>query len=79
MADVKRRKAESFESLLRRFNKRLQMSGQMLEVKKRRHFVRKPNRNLRRSSALRRLEMGTKRAYLEKVGLLVEEPRTAKK
>lgn len=79
MAEVKRRKSESFEALLRRFNKRMQMSGRMLEVKKRKHFVRKPNQNGRRRSALRRLEMGVKRAYLEKVGLLVEEVRPVKR
>ncbi|MEK7665895.1 MAG: 30S ribosomal protein S21 [Patescibacteria group bacterium] len=79
MAEAKRRKGESFEALLRRFNKRMQMSGGMLEAKKRRHFVRKPSANGRRASALRRLQIGVKRAYLEKVGLLVEEPRSVKK
>jgi len=79
MAEVKRRKSESFEALLRRFNKRMQMSGRMLEVKKRKHFVKKPKSNTRQKSALRRLEMATKRAYLEKVGLLIEEaPRNNK-
>ena len=79
MAETKRRKGESFEALLRRFNKRMQMSGRMLEVKKRRHFVRKPSASGRKASALRRLQIGVKRAYLEKVGLLVEEVRPTRK
>lgn len=79
MVEVQRRKNESFEALLRRFNRQLQMSGRILEVKKRRHFKRKPNRNARRRSALRRIEIVAKRRYLEKAGLLVEEPRRQQK
>jgi ribosomal protein S21 len=75
MVDVKRRKGESFESLLRRFSRRVQQSGKMLEARKFRFHVEEPNKNAKRSSALRRMEIREKRDYLMKVGKLVEEPR----
>src|SRR3989338_1503030 len=79
MVDVKRRKAESFESLLRRFSRRLQQSGKMLEARKHRFHKDTENKNTKRASALRRLEIREKRDYLLKVGKLIEEPRGAKK
>lgn len=75
MIDIKRKKGESFEAMLRRFNKRVQSSGLMPEVRSRRHHKKDPNKNQRRGGALRRLEIGVKRAYLEKIGMLVEEKK----
>lgn len=75
MVDVKRKKGESFESLFRRFGRRLQQSGKQLEVRKIRFYTEKPNKNKMRESALRRKEMGEKREYLMRTGQLVEEPR----
>ena len=79
MVDIKRRKGESFESLLRRFSRRLQQSGKMLEARKHRFHKDTENKNTKRASALRRLEIREKRDYLLKVGKLIEEPRGAKK
>lgn len=75
MVDVKRKKGESFESLFRRFGRRLQQSGKQLEVRKIRFYKEKPNKNKVRESALRRKHMGEKREYLMRTGQLVEEPR----
>lgn len=73
MVDVKRRKGESFESLLRRFSRRIQQSGKMLEARKLRFHAKEPNETRTRVSALRRLEMKEKREYLIKAGKFVEE------
>ncbi len=75
MVEVKRKKGESFESLLRRFGRRVQESGKILEARKKRFFAEKPNKNKVRESALRRLEKGEKREYLMRIGQLKEEPR----
>ena len=79
MADVKRKKGESFESLLRRFSRRLQQSGKALEARKIRFYKNKPNKNKLRASALRRMEIREKREYLMRIGQLKEEPRKGRK
>lgn len=73
MADVKRRKGESFESLLRRFSRRVQQSGKLLEARRIRYYPEKTNKNATRKSALRRNKIRVEREYLIKVGKLVEE------
>ena len=75
MVEVKRKKGESFEGLYRRFSKRLQQSGKMIEARKYRAYEEDKSKNMRQQSALRRIEIAKKRAYLEKVGKLVEEPK----
>jgi len=75
MVEVKRKKGETFDALLRRFQRRFQESGKNIEVKKRRFLQRDQNQNKRRGSALRREEMRVKYAYLAKTGQLKEEPR----
>ena len=78
MAEVKRKKSETFESLLRRFHKKLQQSGRLIQSRKIRFYERPKNRNKIRQEALRRKEIGEKREYLKKIGKLKEEktPRT---
>jgi len=70
--EVKRRKGESSESLLRRFTRRVQQSGNLLEVRKLRFYAKAPNKTKQRDSALRRKEIREKRDYLLKTGRLVE-------
>ncbi|NBS41384.1 30S ribosomal protein S21, partial [bacterium] len=43
MVDVKRRKGESFDALLRRFTRRVQQSGNMLEARKIRFHKKEPS------------------------------------
>lgn len=71
--EVKRKKGESFEALFRRFSRRLQQSGKALTVRAGRFRSKDPNKNRKRDSALRRLEMGAKREYLLKTGKITEE------
>jgi len=73
MADVKRKKGESFESLLRRFTRRVQMSGRLLQAKKIRFHQDKPNKNKTHATALRRLKIRDEREYLIKTGQATEE------
>jgi ribosomal protein S21 len=73
MVEFSRKKGESFESFLRRFNKRLQQSRKLQEARKRQHVVSKKSRNLQKKSALIGLEIKSQKEYLKKIGKLKEE------
>lgn len=74
MAEVRRKKGESFESFMRRFSKKVQQSGRLLQVRKIRFYSKKKNKTASRAAAARRAEITAKREYLKKIGKLVEEP-----
>lgn len=74
MSEIKRKKNESFEGFMRRVKKRWQQSGKILQVKKIRFFDRKPNKALRKKSALHRRTIAEKMSYLKRIGRLPEEP-----
>ncbi len=71
--EVKRKRGETFESMMRRFSRRVQQSGKLLQAKKIRFHTAEKSRNLQRASALRREEIKKKREYLKKIGKLKEE------
>ena len=73
MVDVKRKRGETFDSLLRRFNRRLQLSGRVLEAKRTRFKKKQPNKNLIRENAIRRELLKANREYMIKIGKLREE------
>lgn len=73
MAEVKRKKTESFESLLRRFHKKLQQSGRLIQSRKIRYHEKPKNRTRSKKDALRRLTMTEQREYLKKIGKLKED------
>ena len=73
--DVKRKHGETFESLLRRFSRRVIESGKLIQAKKVRFYERPKSRGLRRKSALLRAKMQSQREYLKRIGKLKEEPR----
>lgn len=73
MAEVKRKKSETFESLLRRFHKKLQQSGRLIQSRKIRFYEKSSNKNKVRKEALRRREITDKREYLKKIGKLKDE------
>ena len=75
VVETKRRKGESFDGLLRRFTRRVQVSGKLIESRKFRFHSKEPNQTRKRASALRRIEAREEREYLIKVGKFVEEPR----
>ena len=71
--EVKRKKGETFESFVRRFNKRLMQSGTILEFKKKAYKKKAVSRNLEKAQTLSRKEYREKRDYLKKTGKLKEE------
>jgi ribosomal protein S21 len=73
VSEVKRKKSETFESLLRRFHKKLQQSGRLIQSRKIRFHEQAKNKNAVRKEALRRKEIKEKREYLKKVGKLKDE------
>ncbi|MBI4256453.1 30S ribosomal protein S21 [Candidatus Uhrbacteria bacterium] len=75
MVNVKRKKGESFESLYRRFSRRVQQSGSMIQMKRTRFHADTPNKTKVKKSALRRLVARTRREYLIRVGQLDETVR----
>lgn len=75
MVEQKRKKGESFETFLRRFNKRLQSSGKLREVRQRQHVAPKINKNKQKKRALVGMDLASKREYLQKIGKYVEERR----
>ena len=75
MIEVKRKKGETFDALLRRFQRRFQQSGKQIETKRRRFHDSGRNLTQRRDSALRREQMRVEYAYLSKTGQLKEDPK----
>ncbi|MFA5133187.1 MAG: 30S ribosomal protein S21 [Patescibacteria group bacterium] len=73
MTEVKRKKGESFESLLRRFNSRVQMSGRLIQAKKVRFLPPKENVTRKKSAALKRIKIKTKIDYMLRAGKIKEE------
>ena len=73
MAEVKRKKSETFESLLRRFHKKLQQSGRLIQSRKIRFHEKSKNKTRTRREAIRRNEIQSKREYLKKIGKLPDE------
>ncbi len=75
MLEVKRKKGETFDALLRRFQRRMQSSGKVLQAKKIRFHKKDGSKNKRREGALRREEMRENYEYLAKTGQLKEDPK----
>lgn len=73
MLKIARRKNESFESFFRRFNRRIQLSGRILQAKKIRYHERDRSATKRKASAIRRIEKSEEREYKLKTGQLKEE------
>lgn len=70
MVEVKKKEGESFESLLRRFNRKIQQSGVLVRARKIRFYEAPKSRRLVREGARRRSELKEKREELKKLGKL---------
>lgn len=75
MAEVKRKKSETFESLVRRFRKKIQQSGRLIQSRKIRFHEGSKSKTAVRREALRRREIQDKREYLKKIGKLKDDPK----
>lgn len=74
MVEFKRKKGESFESFLRRFNKKLQQSGKLYQARQAQYLRPEKSRGQQKKSALVGKKLREKREYLKKIGKLKEEP-----
>lgn len=77
LVEVKKKDGESFESLLRRFNRKIQQSGVLVRARKIRFYAPAKSRNLQRESALRRAAAKEKREELKRMGKLVVPARSS--
>lgn len=73
MIEVKRKDNESVGSLLRRFSKKIQQSGLLLQARSSRFQEKEKSRTERRKSALRRNEIVAQKERDRKLGKLEEE------
>ncbi len=70
MVEVKKKEGESFESLLRRFNRKIQQSGVLVRARKTRFFEAPKSKRFVREDARRRADLKEKREELKKSGKL---------
>ena len=75
VVEFKRKRGESFESFLRRFNKRLQQSGKLIEARQAQHLQPKINKEQQKKRALVGMKLKSAREYLKKIGKLKDEPK----
>ncbi len=68
MVEVKKKDNESFESLLRRFNRKIQQSGVLVRARKIRFFDPPKSRNLQKVAARRRSTLRVQREDLKRMG-----------
>lgn len=71
MVEVKKKDNESFESLLRRFNRKIQQSGVLIRARRIRFFEPPKSRNLQKVAARRRTQIKAEKEELRKQGKLV--------
>ncbi|MEK7619364.1 MAG: hypothetical protein AAB416_03995 [Patescibacteria group bacterium] len=70
MPETRKKPKESFEALLRRFNKQVLQSGRLIQVRKIRFHKKTKNQRKLRETALRRMTIESKKEYLKKIGKL---------
>jgi len=68
LVEVKKKDGESFESLLRRFNRKIQQSGVLVRARKTRFYEPTKSKRLVREDARRRAAIKEKREELKKSG-----------
>ncbi|MDD4332978.1 MAG: 30S ribosomal protein S21 [Patescibacteria group bacterium] len=75
MVEFKRKKGESFENFLRRFNKKLQQTGKLYEVRQKKHRQPKKSKREQKEYALKSFEMRAEKEYLRKISKLKIETK----
>ena len=68
MVEVKRKDNESFESLLRRFNRKIQQSGVLIRARRIRFFEQPKSRNLQKEAARRRAQIRQQKEEQKRLG-----------
>jgi hypothetical protein len=72
VVSVRKNDVESNEALIRRFVRKVQSSGNLILVKKKKYRKGKESKMLRRRSAIRREELRQEKDFLRKIGKLDE-------
>ena len=75
MADLKRKKNESFEAFIRRVKQQWQRSGTILQARKIKYFIPKKSKNFGKNQAVSRSKIISKTDYLRKTGKLPADDR----
>jgi ribosomal protein S21 len=75
MGEFKRKKGETFETFLRRFNKSLIKSRKLALARKNRYHKSDRTKNKQKEYALMVMDKKGKTEYLKKIGKYKEEPR----
>ncbi|GEM_PF-1634186 len=69
MVEVKRKEKESIEGMLRRFNKKLQQSGNIYRARAQRFHQKKKSKAIQKQEATRKRRIMERREYLKRMGL----------
>lgn len=73
MVEVKKKDNESFDSLLRRFNRKIQQSGVLIRARRIRFFEQPKSRNLQKVAARRRAQIRQQKEELKKLAKPVKK------
>lgn len=68
MVEVKRKDNESYESMMRRFGRKIMQSQVLRRARKMRFHAKNESKNIRRTKAVKRAEMREERQELERQG-----------
>lgn len=78
MVEVRRRQHETTGAMLRRFTRRVQQSGILINARRLKSYKPAPSKRQTREHALRREKMSAERLRLDKLGKLPESPRSSR-
>ena len=79
MVEIRKRENETTGAMLRRFTRRIQQSGVLIQARKLRFHSGKQTKRAVRARALRRIKMTKERDHLIKLGKLSEDERPGSK
>jgi hypothetical protein len=74
--EIKKQEKESSQNLVRRFSKRMKLSGILLRARKKRFHEREKSHQMKKKSALRREELRKEYEKLQKLGKIEETRRS---
>ena len=73
MAKIERNQKESFDAFLRRVKRQWRNNGNILEARNRKHFKKKPSKNVQNKQTVRSVQKQSKLSYLKKTGKIPED------
>lgn len=80
MAEVKRKKNESFEAFFRRVKQQWMKSGTLLQARKIQYYTPKTSKGVQKKQSVAKAHKTSKKLYLQKVGKLpLDEPRNRRR